>query len=448
MALDLERVQQEARGANLYEIYVNHTSRVVSFAPNDDVSSLTRLNVYWTTGTVGTCLDHPRQGKTQLFRRNVSSMLLRELMRDPRLHTGTGYHRRAPQRETCSICLDKTAHVPLTCGHNTLCAGCADQLPKQNGRVSCPLCRTSSILPDDLAAPKEEEAEALAQVARLREEARVLAEQTTEAEAVLAACRQRREAEERRRAEEARRAEEEARQRAAAAEAERQRQRQEEARRAKEAERTARGSCYDLFLSSHRDIEDMFDKTVTRVATDGNGTVMLYDTGGWAYTSGLTKLLHNKLNGRSNRLPSPTYVAMGSQNRYYIEFADGKSEWVASDDAATEINKSSVASIAFGQTWESYFLVTKGGGWAYYDVPHGLEDVVNNKKNKRKTINCVSLGANGQWYISFTDGSSNWGGLSSASLAKIAKVRNRITFMDFGHYDEDEEEDELFLRYK
>jgi hypothetical protein len=207
-----------------------------------------------------------------------------------------------------------------------------------------------------LAAPKEEEAEALAQVARLREEARVLAEQTKEAEAVLAACRERREAEERRRAEEARRAEEEARARAAAAEAERQRQHQEEARRAKEAERTARGSSSDYFLSSAKDVDDMFDKTVTCVATNGNATLMLYDTGAWAFTSGITKLLHNKLNGRSNRLPSPTYVAMGSQNRYYIEFADGKSEWVASDDAGRELNENSVASIAFGQTWESYFL--------------------------------------------------------------------------------------------
>jgi hypothetical protein len=77
-----------------------------------------------------------------------------------------------------------------------------------------------------------------------------------------------------------------------------------------------------------------------------------------------------------------------------------------------------------------------------------LEDVVENKKNKKKTMKCVSLGAAGQWYISFTDGSGNRGGLSSASLAKIAKVRNRVTFMDFGHYDEQEEEDDLFLRYK
>ena len=72
MALDLERVRQEARGADLHEIYVNQTSRVVSFAPYDDVSSLTRLNVYMYWTTVGTCIVHPRQGKTQLFRRNVS----------------------------------------------------------------------------------------------------------------------------------------------------------------------------------------------------------------------------------------------------------------------------------------------------------------------------------------------------------------------------------------
>ena len=52
--------------------------------------------------------------------------------------------------------------------------------------------------------PKDEEAEAVAQLARLREQARVLMEQTKEAEAILAACQERRAAEERRRAEEVR----------------------------------------------------------------------------------------------------------------------------------------------------------------------------------------------------------------------------------------------------
>jgi len=91
----LEPIRAEARAAGLVQIYYNEPSRVISFAPCDSESGgLTRLNVYYTTGTVATCLDHPREGQRQLFRRNVDMATLCELMREPRSHTGAGYHRR------------------------------------------------------------------------------------------------------------------------------------------------------------------------------------------------------------------------------------------------------------------------------------------------------------------------------------------------------------------
>ena len=84
--MDIDAVRREASQAGLVEIYHNATSRVVSFAaPSHQSSPLTRINVYYTTGTVGTCLDHPRQGKTQLFRRNVNLALLRQLFQEPSL---------------------------------------------------------------------------------------------------------------------------------------------------------------------------------------------------------------------------------------------------------------------------------------------------------------------------------------------------------------------------
>lgn len=49
------------------------------------------MNVYYTKMTVGTALEHPTLGKTQLFRKNVSMKLLEELFADPRLHTKLGY---------------------------------------------------------------------------------------------------------------------------------------------------------------------------------------------------------------------------------------------------------------------------------------------------------------------------------------------------------------------
>ena len=66
--------------------------KVVSFVPaRGNTNPLTRLNVYFTTMTVGTCIDHPFQGKTQLFRRNVTLEQLKEIALDPRIHTGQGY---------------------------------------------------------------------------------------------------------------------------------------------------------------------------------------------------------------------------------------------------------------------------------------------------------------------------------------------------------------------
>jgi len=64
----------------------NKASRVVSFT-----DGTTRFNCYYTTGTVGTCLEHPKQGKTQMFRRNQTALGLRDIFANPRAHTGAGY---------------------------------------------------------------------------------------------------------------------------------------------------------------------------------------------------------------------------------------------------------------------------------------------------------------------------------------------------------------------
>jgi hypothetical protein len=67
-----------------------------------------RINFYLTTGTVGTCLDHPTQNKTQLFRRGIDIEEAAVLLDNPREHTGRGYKRKAtddePMLRTCAVC--------------------------------------------------------------------------------------------------------------------------------------------------------------------------------------------------------------------------------------------------------------------------------------------------------------------------------------------------------
>ena len=52
------------------------------------------LHIWCTTGTVASFLDHPNQGRTQLYRRNVDWSMLVQIMQNPRVHTGQGYHHR------------------------------------------------------------------------------------------------------------------------------------------------------------------------------------------------------------------------------------------------------------------------------------------------------------------------------------------------------------------
>lgn len=55
-------------------------------------SDIVKLDWYFTTSTVKTSLDHPRQGKTQLFAAQVSPDTYVDILLDPRAHTGQRYH--------------------------------------------------------------------------------------------------------------------------------------------------------------------------------------------------------------------------------------------------------------------------------------------------------------------------------------------------------------------
>jgi hypothetical protein len=88
----LRAARELASNFGFQEIAFNEGSRLVSFL---STMGSTRINVYYTTRTVGTCLPHPsREHPTQLFRRDVSLELLGDIFKQPRVHTGSGYFRR------------------------------------------------------------------------------------------------------------------------------------------------------------------------------------------------------------------------------------------------------------------------------------------------------------------------------------------------------------------
>jgi hypothetical protein len=93
----------------LHEIAFNQYSRVISFRNIDGA----RINVYYTTRTIGTALDHPRQGRTQMFRRCCSASDLLEILQNPRAHTGRGYQQKRSRLSTVEDdAIVQTEHGP------------------------------------------------------------------------------------------------------------------------------------------------------------------------------------------------------------------------------------------------------------------------------------------------------------------------------------------------
>jgi len=58
-----------------------------------------KINVWFTTGTVSTSLDHPRAGKGQLYRNNIPDYeMLEQIFQNPRFHSNNGYRTRKDKK--------------------------------------------------------------------------------------------------------------------------------------------------------------------------------------------------------------------------------------------------------------------------------------------------------------------------------------------------------------
>lgn len=170
------------------------------------------------------------------------------------------------------------------------------------------------------------------------------------------------------------------------------------------------------------------------VATNGQGTVCLYESGDCQFTQGIPRFLKNKLSGRKSNQPCPLYVSIGCEGQYFVSFEDGNFEWMGCDAMRDVLMKSKkdVRTVAFGSTYETYFIVFEDGSWQFDGtIPAGLENKLSDRGD-RGDLTCVSLGPNGEYFLAARNGRRWWGGVSEELSNAIAPIQDRISFMDFG----------------
>jgi hypothetical protein len=74
----------------------NEISKVEFFEKEFEEGIIVKLDWYYTTGTVKTSMEHPQQGKTQLFAsgKRITPEKFIQILLNPREHTGIRYHQR------------------------------------------------------------------------------------------------------------------------------------------------------------------------------------------------------------------------------------------------------------------------------------------------------------------------------------------------------------------
>ena len=73
-------------------------------------------------------------------------------------------------------------------------------------------------------------------------------------------------------------------------------------------------------------------------------------------------------------------------------------------------------------------------------VPHALDRLIRSR-GKRTDLECISLGPNGEYYLSVRSGKDWWGGTSYEVSNYINQFGSRIKFLDFA------DNNGVFVRY-
>lgn len=381
--------------ANLHmwqEVQYNEASRVIAFtqvvSDGEGTRCPSRINVYYTTRCVGTVIQHPRrERRTQMFRKNCTYEEMEAIFINPRVHTGKGYYERENVPAVATRRAEEVDREEANCIADCLRL----ELQDVEGHIA------------EMTACRDEfkrRLNAIEQAERKRQEAE--AEKKRQAERV--------EAEKKRQAAEKKRQEEQ------------------------KALRRERGLYAHAYTFHNEDVNENFDESVSCIAMGDRATLMVYDHGGYSYTEGMPTGLYNKLHHRGANQPKPTYVAMGSMDRWYVRYDSGVSQWNNVPKSLTDaINENPTVPVclAFGRVHNSYCVLWSDGTWSWCNVPAKLENVLGYKGRDKSAPKFVSLGPNGEYFVRLENGKMWWGNFDDESIYDN-DMSDRITSIHFG----------------
>jgi hypothetical protein len=445
----LSEVRELATTLGLKELMHDEEKGVVSFGVPAERA---KVLVYYTTGTVVTSMFHPRQGKTQLFRRNQTFEGLRDILLNPCIYDSIGYTDHGRQRRGPNGPILRKSSTGVT--------------PEKEKEAS------NEVLDEEEAIQQ--------QIKRIDLEAELMEKERQKLLQALDSFAKHRTAEQRRQHDRNRRLEQ---QNNAMSVAERQ---------------AARGTEMVCYCANLAFVRKYFEPGVHCVAFGTGCELLLHDDGAMSCSNPecLPPLLLASLTARSvkNRSsasapPPPQYVALGSGGRYYVSFGasteagtgagDGsiaEREFIGSSDFETELNLLAARSrtarpprvkrVAFGESEASWIILFEDGSCRWGNIPPRMRDCLllpgHNKRQHQHAegetegptitstststtaatqaevtsttnIEEVAMGPSGEWFVlHMNQPKGHWESNSTRFNTAAKAIKTKITFMAFG----------------
>ena len=194
---------------------------------------------------------------------------------------------------------------------------------------------------------------------------------------------------------------------------------------------------------------------IVAIPTNGDGCVVLRHDGSFNLVGEISKPMYKALFCKKSA--HPEYIAMGTNDRFFIRFDDGTHSCVGPTQLKSflkaknssrfrtvkqkqkkgDVDPMGVSSIAFGKGFEDFFMVRNDGSWECIgDMPSGLDKLLEDRRFKAD-LEWVSLGPNNEWCLKAKNGRIWWGGVSEEvddHFSTIA-IEDGLTFIDFGEND-------------
>ncbi|KAJ1641358.1 hypothetical protein T492DRAFT_919107 [Pavlovales sp. CCMP2436] len=161
----------------------------------------------------------------------------------------------------------------------------------------------------------------------------------------------------------------------------------------------ARGKCAAMCIEEIELVASNWSSSVAGVALGEGCAMMLFDSAPPVFTSQFARQcpqLARQLAQRTAQMAPIAFIAIGSHQRFYVRFADGKQEWVGPDECTVDVKAKPVAQVGPDEC-----IVDCDGTWEMGGCSDALADKVDEIVKSGISVKLINFGGNDSWLIRY-----------------------------------------------